>query len=133
MNRDQRRSLQKSKSVGGEMKYLNSPCTLTEAAQIARGVAEDVVTDYQKHTSPLQVSMSLQIELIKDILFKNGIITEEEFHQMYIESAEEFQKTQEKYLAEKEEDPEENDGSLDEENSPKMAANVTNIEVVKQD
>ena len=91
MNREQRRKMNKS---GGEMKYLNKPCSLSDASQIARGVAEEVVQDYDYNQKHIQISISLQLELIKDILIEKGIITEEEFKEKYLAKAKEFEKLQ---------------------------------------
>lgn len=77
-----------------ERDAMNSPCTITEAVQIARGVAEDVVSDYHSNQYNIQMSMSLQIEILKEIVISAGMITEEEFRDRYMKKAEEIQKLQ---------------------------------------
>lgn len=129
MNRAERRQLSKgNKKVNSDLKYLNTSVSLAEAVQIARGVAEDVVSDYQQRSKPLQVVTSLQLELIKDIIIKAGLITEEEYHKRYVEQVEEFNAMQRAALGEEEEKEEE---SSVEDNSPKIDAKVSDIEVTK--
>lgn len=120
MNRNQRRSMDKKDYSS----YMNTPCTITEAVQIARGVAEDVVSDYNKSQSTLQISISLQIEILKDIVIKAGLIDEENFRKMYMEKAEEFNRLQQEAFSQ----------NLDEdkEDNPKMQVLSNDIEVVKE-
>lgn len=94
MNREQRRKAGINGDKLVSKGQLNSPCTITEAVQIARGVAEDVITDYNHQQSHLQIAISLQIEILKDVVIKSGLITEEDFRRMYNEKAEEFNKMQ---------------------------------------
>lgn len=115
----------KKKGQTPEMKYLQSPCSITEAVQIARGVAEDVLTDYHNRTSHLQVAISLQIELLKELLIKSGIIDEDELKTLYIQKAEEFNAMQQEAMAENEEE------DLDVEDHPKMSVDIDEIEVKK--
>lgn len=122
MNKGQRYN--KSKD-GGDLKYLQTPCTITEAVQISRGVAEDVLTEYTRQHSPLQVAMSLQIEILKDIVIKSGLVTEEDFRTLYTEKAEEFNRLQKEAL-----DQMQNQSSEDD--SPKIDLKVSDIEVVKE-
>ena len=68
MNREQRRNM--SKKNEGALRYLQTPCTITEATQIARGVAEDVVAEYSQQNSPLQVAISLQVEILKEVVIR---------------------------------------------------------------
>lgn len=124
MNREQRRSMDKQ---GGELKYLQSPCTITEAVQIARGVAEDVVSDYANHSRHLQVALSLQVEILKSIVIKAGLITEDEFKEEYIKQAEEFNKMQEEAFKESEGEHEDTP-----DNVTKMDQHVNDIEIVKE-
>lgn len=86
MNRKARRDMMKQ----GGRDMMQSPCTITEAVQIARGAAEDVVDDFQKRTSPMHVAMSIQLELLKSMLMESGVISEEEFRDRYVERVEEF-------------------------------------------
>lgn len=92
MNREERRRLGVSKGTADRVNQMNSPCTITEAVQIARGVAEDVVLDYQRRTSNLQISLSLQVELLKKVVMDNGLITEEQFKEMYINAVDDYNK-----------------------------------------
>lgn len=119
-NREQRRKMEKESSA---FKYLNSPCSINEAAQIARGVAEDVVSDYKNTTGHLQIAISLQLEVLKELLIKSGAINEDEFKERYIQRAEEFNKLQQAAMSK-----EETDGT---EQTPKMSASVDEIEVKK--
>ena len=125
MNREQRRSMANgSKKADGALKYLESPCSITEAVQIARGVAEDVVTDYEKRTRSLQVAISLQLDIMKKLMIEKGMITEEEFKSLYLAAAEDFKRRHEEALnQQREETPEE----------PKMSVSAGNIEVEVQE
>lgn len=89
MNREQRRNLDIRKEG-----VLNTPATLTEVVQVAMGVAQEEIENYARSTSPLQVSVSLQIEVLKSILVKKGVMTEEEFKELYLKEAEDFNKRQ---------------------------------------
>lgn len=117
MNREQRRS----NNSAGDLKYLQTPCTITEATQIARGVAEDVVSDFIEHQSPLQVAMSLQIEILKDIVISSGLVTKERFYEMYVEKAEEFNRKQREAF-----------DNIQEDDSPKMELKVNDVEIIKE-
>lgn len=127
MNREMRRN----KSESGALKYLNTPCTITEATQISRGVAEDVVAEYASQVGHVQVSTSLQLEVIKEILINAGITTEEEIKEKYILRAEEFNRMQEKLRKEAQMKAE--DIAVEEEDSsnPKMDIKMNDIEVTK--
>ncbi len=125
MNREQRRNM--SKKSDGALRYLQTPCTITEATQIARGVAEDVVAEYSQQNSPLQVAISLQVEILKEVVIGSGLITEDQFREKYMEKAVEFnQRQKEAFEAAKSED------SDHEDNSPKMEVSVSDIEVTKE-
>ncbi len=125
MNREQRRNM--SKKSDGALRYLQTPCTITEATQIARGVAEDVVAEYSQQNSPLQVAISLQVEILKEVVIGAGLITEDQFREKYMEKAVEFnQRQKEAFEAAKSEE------SDHEDNSPKMEVNVSDIEVTKE-
>lgn len=125
MNREQRRNM--SKQNEGALRYLQTPCTITEATQIARGVAEDVVAEYSQQNSPLQVAISLQVEILKDVVIGAGLITEDQFREKYMEKAVEFnQRQKEAFEAANTEE------SDCEDNSPKMDLKVSDIEVTKE-
>lgn len=93
MNREQRRHPESAK-VDVLDEVFNKPATLTEVVQVARGVVQDEIENYARSASHLQVSISLQIEVLKSILIKKGIMTEEEFKDLYLREAEEFNKRQ---------------------------------------
>lgn len=118
MNREQRRNMEKS---GGALQYLNTHCTIAEAAQIARGVSEDVVADCNHQKSHLQVAVSLQIEILKDAVIRAGIMSEEEFFEMYMKKAEEFNKRQQEMASEYKNN-----------NNPKMQMSIDDIEVTSE-
>lgn len=124
MNREQRRNMSKNE---GSLRYLQTPCTITEATQIARGVAEDVVAEYSQQNSPLQVAISLQVEILKEVVIGAGLITEDQFREKYMEKAVEFNQRQKEAFEAA--NPEESDC---EDNSPKMDLKVSDIEVTKE-
>lgn len=123
MNREQRRKMKGDPKAG----LLQSPCSIAEAVQIARGVAEDVVNESQIRMNHVQVAMSLQMEIIKEILISKGLITEEEFKEKYVQRAEEFNAMQMKMQEER------HDG-FDFANSenPDMKPSVGDIEITKE-
>lgn len=126
MNREQRRNMKRNGGEG-ELRYLKTPCTIAEAAQIARGVAEDVVTDYANSTSPLQVATSIQVELLKSIVMKAGLVTEEEFKSLYMEQAELLDKMRKEAL----EGTDDGNGEMEDIETPKMEVSVSDVEVKK--
>lgn len=79
---------------------MNSPVTITESVQIARGVAEDVVEDYHKTQGNVQLAISIQLEILKDIVVSAGLITAEEFKERYMNKAKEIQELQMKMMNE---------------------------------
>lgn len=82
---------QNSKGAASSSKdYLNSPCSLSEAVQIARGVAADMLSDYDRDAQHLRIAMSIQVEMIKEILIQANLITEDEFKAQYIKLAKEL-------------------------------------------
>lgn len=123
MNRKQRREMSKGNpKIAEDLSYLNTPVTIAECVQLARGVAQDVVADYQKHTSPMNVALSLQVELLKEVVMKAGLVTEEEFKAMYMQKAKEFEDMQRKAMSAGLEDDVAND-------SPKMNIKSNDIEI----
>lgn len=84
------------KSKAGDM--MSSPCSISEAVQISRGVVEDAIADYHRNQGNVQLSMSIQIEIIKELIFSSGMITEEEFRQRYMDKAKELQQIQEQRM-----------------------------------
>ena len=130
MNREQRRSMANgSKKADGALKYLESPCSITEAVQIARGVAEDVVADYNQQTRPLNVSISLQMEIMKSVLISSGLITEDEFKARYIAMAEDFNKRQEEMIAKDTEEEETEEDTPQTPYNPTMSATAGDVEI----
>ncbi len=67
---------------------FKTPCTISEAVQIARGVSEDVVNHYHQSRSHLQVSQSIQVDLLKQVVIDAGLITEDASMSMSTEGAE---------------------------------------------
>lgn len=96
-NRKSAKPVATNVNVAGDM--MKSPCTITECVQIARGVAEDAIADYHQNQGNVQLSMSIQIEILKELIFSSGMITEEEFRQKYMEKAQELQKIQSERIA----------------------------------
>jgi len=120
MNREQRRNISGgNKKIDDNLKYLDSPVTITEAVQIARGVAEDVVNDYHRSAGTVQVAFSLQLEVIKELLISSGMISEDDFRAKYIQQTEVYQKMQEEILSK----------DIRESNVPKMEVRPGNIGV----
>ena len=121
MNREARRSLGVSKETSDSLNKFDSYCTIKEVLQLSRASAEDVVEGaiaaYQRRSSPLQVAISLQVEIIRDILIKSGLVSEEEFKSIYMEKAEEFNKMQQEYK------------TLQEDDTPKMGVSASDIDV----
>lgn len=120
MNRADRRSYMKqgvSKETVNQLDKFNSPCSIAEAVQIARATAEDVVEDYHKSVTPVQVAISMQVEILKGMLVEAGVISEEKFRELYVKQAEEFNSMINASASEELED------------APKMSAKVDNIEV----
>lgn len=130
MNREDRRNLIKngaSKNTVNNLDAYQSPCTILEATQIARGVAEDVLNEYAENIGHLQVSMTLQIEMLKKIIVSNGLATEEELKEMYIKEVQSFNDMQKKIRGGILEDD-----STEGTDNPKMDIKINNIEVVKE-
>lgn len=101
MNRENRRKHGLPKMSKEDI--LNTPCTLTEVVQVSRGVVQDEIDNYVRRTSPVQVSLSIQVEILKSIVIGSGLITEEEFKKLYMEKAEDFNRRQKEMLEKVEE------------------------------
>lgn len=97
---------------------LSKPCTLTEVVQISQGVAADALADYHAKVSPVTAALSLQIELLMDLLMEKGMITPEEHQQRYMEKVEKFQAIQNRVKQEQQS-----------KNDPKMDISANDIEV----
>lgn len=92
MNREQRRK---------GMKDINDlPCNLSEVIRIAKSVSEDSLKDYHNTLSPMLISVSLQLEMLKSVLFDANVISEEEYNEKFSMKVDEFNKDREKILEE---------------------------------
>ena len=127
MNREERRKLMKSgmsKGSIGDIDRLNSPCTIVEAVQLATGVVDDALEDYQRRHSPIQLSMSIQIEILKDLVIKSGLITEEEYHARFLKQVDEVQQMHKSIVSE---------GSQVDDTTVSLTSNTpTEIEIKKE-
>lgn len=112
------------KEIQKGMQYLKTPCTVAETVQIAREVAQEVLTEDQQHTQPWQVAVSIQVEILKKAVIDAGLITEEKFREEYVER---MTQLKEEMQESSDDEPEE---SADE-SSPKMAVEVNDITVEK--
>lgn len=124
MNRKQRREEMKKGSVSDGMDFLQSPCTIAETMRIARAAAEDVMTDYHQHSAHLRIALSLQVEILKDLVINAGLITEEEFKNRYAQQVAAFNEMQKKATLESEEE-----SKVDAQTSASMTAQANDIEV----
>lgn len=115
MNRAERRSLGISKQTADGVDRLNEPCTISEAVQISRGVAEDVLSDYRRASANLQIALSLQVEILRALCIEAGIFTEEKFKELYEKRVEEFNNMQSSMLGREE--------------NPKMECKPSDVEV----
>lgn len=109
MNREQRRELERqgvSKETVNKFDAMQSPCTIAEAIQLSRATAEDVLMDYAMKNRPLQVSLALQVEILKETLIKAGMIREDFFERVYKQKIEEFNQKQKERFEKEEETPE---------------------------
>ena len=70
MNREERRRTGITKETSDKLEELKKPCTLLEAVQLAQGVADDKIKDYHNNINPIIVSLTIQIEVLKEMLFK---------------------------------------------------------------
>lgn len=94
MNREERRKLGLSKETSDKLDDLKEPCTILEAVQLAQGVAEDCVSRYHENINPIIVSLSIQIEVLKQMLFeeKTGILSENRFQELFQKRVDEYTK-----------------------------------------
>lgn len=134
MNRQERRELEKngvSKDTIEKLGIYTKPATIAEVIQLARASAEDVcgemLEDYRKRSSGIIMAMTLQLELLKELVISKGMITEEEFEEKYLNAAKEFEDKQREFLKNSVENFE---------NSPENVVkfgnmNVSNFEVSK--
>ena len=101
INREDRRNLIKqgaSKETVDRMSLLSRPCTYRDALEISRASAEDVcrglLHDYSKDMLGSFASIVLQLEILKEVVLKAGLITEEEFETKYALAADKFEEEQ---------------------------------------
>lgn len=116
-NRSQAREMAKQFGKQDAERYrktldaMNKPCTLSEAVQVARGVAEDISKDavngMYDQVQPVLVSTSLQIELIKRILIEHNIVTKDEFNSMLESDIKKFNEERKEFLKSKGVNPDE--------------------------
>lgn len=92
MNREQRRK--------GIKDVKDLPCNLSEVIRVAKSVSEDSLKDYHNTLSPMLISVSLQLEMLKSVLFDAKIISEEDYNEKFSKKVEEFNKDREKILEE---------------------------------
>lgn len=100
MNREERRKLGITKETSDKLENLKSPCTILEAIELSQGVADDAITNYHKSINPIIVSLSLQVEVLKSMLFSDGcaessILLEHKFNELFKERAAEYNKQKE--------------------------------------
>lgn len=74
---------------------LQSHVTVAEAVQIATSVAMDVVNNYHQQANPVMIGLSVYAEVLKNVLIKHGLISEEEFQELYKQSVDEINRLQE--------------------------------------
>lgn len=131
MNREERRNLSKqgvSQETIDKMEMLKKPCTIGETIQIARAAAEDVcaevLTKYRRDTSGLIMAMTIQLEVMKELFIKRGLVTEEEFNDLYKSEAEALNEKQKQYIHDNME------SANQEKNAPSTDMKVSEIEVI---
>lgn len=128
INREERRKAGISKETADKLNQLNSPCTVIEAVQLAQGVAKDAVDQYHRSINPLIVSLSLQVELLKEIIInKANIISEEDYTKQLEERIDQFNKDKEKAMEELRQREEE----ASKEQEPKTDMKPQPLEIVK--
>ena len=91
MNRAQRRAAEKS-GAKNPADYLQSSCTITEAVQIARGVAEDAINDYHNDQKNNLIAMHIQLDILRELVISKGLISEDEFREMYSKRVDDLNK-----------------------------------------
>lgn len=133
MNREERRNLGVSKESANRLDQLKSPCTVLEAVQLAQGVCDDSIKNYHEKLNPMLVSLSLQLELLKEMLFEGKPITNVEGNvdNIYILSEKDFIKRFEDKVEEYNRQRKEFLDTLGKENSsiPKTTVEPQSVEV----
>ena len=140
MNREQRRGYKKNDILDKKNNPLETYCTISECLQIARASAQDiieqVIREYSKETQPQVIATSLQVDVLRNMLFKSGILDEEEFKAEYAKKATEFNELQKKYKEslEKERSTEEEEPTPVEveQASPKLSVVANDVEIKKE-
>ena len=127
MNREDRRRMGISKETSDKLEQLNTPCTVLEAVQLAQGVSEDAISNYHKSINPIIVSLSIQVEVLKELLFRGSqigentfksIISEEEFIKVFKERVEDYNKQKEEAISKMVEQQSYSEGDAVEESEP---------------
>lgn len=107
MNREERRRTGITKETSDKLEELKKPCTLLEAVQLAQGVADDKIKDYHNNINPIIVSLTIQIEVLKEMLFKcneegpvthGSIISEQEFIDKFNERVDDYNRQKEEAI-----------------------------------
>lgn len=104
MNREERRRNGITKETAKKLEQLNSPCTVMEAVQLAQGVAEDAVSNYHQNINPIIVSLSIQIEVLKELLFKEAALDPSMYEDLFNKRVEEYNKKRDEALTKMKED-----------------------------
>lgn len=108
---------------------MDSPCTISESLRIARAVVDDAFKDYQLKNSNLLIAMSLQLEIIKEVITNSGLISKDEFYNQYVSRAKEFEEMQrEAYEKEKSN----NISNTEDKGTTNMDIKVNDIDVKKE-
>lgn len=129
MNREEKRKLKKqglSEKGISDLEYLTTPCTLAEAVQVARGVVEDALTDYnEKYTARLRstvIIQSIHIEVMKNIILDKGILTEEEYKELLSVESRKYEERQRELQEKAKKLAEEAEEILDEEGDDNLVS-----------
>lgn len=126
MNKSKKLISGDNRNGGGKVgDMMQSPCTISECVQISRGVADDAIADYHQKQGNVQLSISIQVEIIKELLYSSGMITEEDFKKRYLEKAKELQKIQEERIAQIQRESQEANPDV----SASMTGEVGDIEI----
>lgn len=98
MNREDRRKLGIDRETAKKYDQLKSPCTVLECAQISQSAAEDAVSNYHQNINPIIVSLSIQIEVLKSMLFESGVIDSKKYEEIFNERVEDYNKMRDETL-----------------------------------
>lgn len=104
MNREERRKNGISKETSKKLDNLQQPCTILECIQLSQGVASDAIKNYHETLNPIIVSLSIQIEVLKEILYRNNVVDEKEFVELFNARVEDYNKQKEEAMSQISED-----------------------------